>query len=134
MKKNKLIKEYFVSEIIKKPMTTKSDLEFLMNKLGIDVKINWLRDADPSYKGAQIINTGNNIIGGKHWTASYNGMYFDSFGMVLPPKFEEAGYEWYPLQIQGITEGFCGNFSILFLYYAKMGELDQFYNQFTILN
>ena len=31
--KNKLIKHYFVSQIIKKPMTTKSDLEFLAKKL-----------------------------------------------------------------------------------------------------
>ena len=53
--KNKLIKHYFVSQIIKKPMTTKSDLEFLAKKLNLDVKINWLKDVDPNDKSAQII-------------------------------------------------------------------------------
>ena len=125
---NRLAKNYFVSEIIKKPMTTKSDLEFLAKKLNLDVKINWLKDANPNYKGAQIINLGNNIIGGSHWCCTYNGMYFDSFGLVPPEKLDHL--EWVPLQIQNMKFGHCGSYCMLWLYYAKMGELDKFYNLF----
>lgn len=128
LNKTRLVKNYFFSEIIKKPMTTKSDLEFLAKKLNLDVKINWLKDTDPNYKGAQIINLGNPIIGGSHWTGSYNGIYFDPFGMVPPEKLDHL--EYIPLQIQNMKFGGCGNYVILWLYYAKMNEIDKFYNFF----
>jgi hypothetical protein len=132
-KLNNLRKSYSVSEIIKKPMTTRSDLEFLANKMGINpFKIVWLKDADPEYKEAQIINLGNPNIGGSHWTCTYDGKYFDSLGMIPPEKLDHL--EWTPLQIQGITEGFCGNWCMLYLWYAKEGELDKFYNQFENYN
>lgn len=128
--KNKLIKHYFVSQIIKKPMTTKSDLEFLAKKLNLDVKINWLKDVDPNDKSAQIINLGNPTIGGSHWVATYNGMYFDPFGIVPPEKLDHL--EWIPLQIQNQNFGGCGNYCILWLFYAKEGEIDKFYDIFNI--
>ena len=111
-------------------MTTKSDLEFLAKKLNLDVKINWLKDVDPNDKSAQIINLGNPTIGGSHWTAMYNGMYFDPFGIVPPEKLDHL--EWIPLQIQDQNFGGCGNYAVLWLYYAKEGELDQFYNMFNV--
>ena len=128
--KNKLIKHYFVSQIIKKPMTTKSDLEFLAKKLNLDVKINWLKDVDPNDKSAQIINLGNPTIGGSHWVVIYNGMYFDPFGIVPPEKLDHL--EWIPLQIQNQNFGGCGNYCILWLFYAKEGEIDKFYDIFNI--
>lgn len=128
--KNKLIKHYFVSQIIKKPMTTKSDLEFLAKKLNLDVKINWLKDVDPNDKSAQIINLGNPIIGGSHWCAIYNGVYFDPFGIVPPEKLDHL--EWIPLQIQDQNFGGCGNYAVLWLYYAKEGEIDKFYDIFNV--
>jgi hypothetical protein len=131
-KKINISKNYFFSEIIKKSQTTKSDLEFLAKKLNFDVKINWLKDADPNYMGPQIINLGNPTIGGTHWCASYNGVYFDPFGMVPPQKFEDAGYEWVSLPIQNMNYGRCGSYCILWLWYAKENELDQFYNLFQI--
>ena len=132
---NILHRNYRVSDIIKKPMTTKSDLEFLAKKLGIEpLRIEWLKDADPNYKEAQIINLGNPYIGGTHWTCTYDSKYFDSFGLIPPQKFEDAGYEWIPLQKQRASEGFCGNWCILWLYYAKINELDQFYNMFKPVN
>lgn len=128
-----IAKSYFVSEIIKKPMTTRSDLEFLLNKLDINPhRVVWLKDADPNYRHAQVINLGNNTIGGTHWVATYNGVYFDSFGMVPPQKFMDAGYEWYPLPIQDFKYGYCGNYVVLWLYYAKIDEIDKFYNLFNI--
>lgn len=128
--KNKLIKHYFVSQIIKKPMTTKSDLEFLAKKLNLDVKINWLKDVDPNDKSAQIINLGNPTIGGSHWVTTYNGIYFDPFGIVPPEKLDHL--EWIPLQIQNQNFGGCGNYCILWLFYAKEGEIDKFYDIFNI--
>lgn len=126
------MKQYFVSEIIKRPMTTKSDLQFLADKLNLDVNIVWLKDANPNYKGMQIINLGNPSLSGTHWTATYNGVYFDSFGLPSPPQLSHL--EWIPLQIQHVSEGFCGNWCILWLYYAKIGEIDKFYNQFETHN
>lgn len=130
--KNKLIKHYFLSQIIKKPMTTKSDLEFLAKKLNLDVKINWLKDVDPNDKSAQIINLGNPTIGGSHWVAAYNGIYFDPFGIVPPEKLDHL--EWIPLQIQNQNFGGCGNYAVLWLYYAKEGEIDKFYDIFNVSN
>lgn len=132
-KLNNLTRNYRVSDIIKKPMTTKSDLEFLAKKLGIEpLRIEWLKDADPNYKEAQIINLGNPIIGGTHWICTYNDKYFDSFGLIPPEKFKH--YEWIPLQKQNHNYGHCGSYCLLWLYYAKMNELDQFYNMFETLN
>jgi len=133
MVKKKLIKQYFVSEILKKPMTTRSDLEFLLSKLGIEpFRVVWLKDADPNYREAQVINLGNEIIGGSHWTCTYDGVYFDPFGMVSPQKFEDAGYDWVGLPVQDMRYGYCGGYCCLWLYYAKMNEIDQFYNFFKI--
>lgn len=135
-KLNNLHRNFRVSDIIRKPMTTKSDLEFLAKKLNIEpLRIVWLKDADPNYKEAQIINLGNPYgVGGSHWTCTYDGKYYDSFGLVPPTKFEDAEYEWIPLQIQNHNYGYCGNYVILWLYYAKMDELDKFYNLFETLN
>jgi len=130
--KKKLIKSYFVSEILKKPMTTRSDLEFLAKKLNLDVQINWLKDVDVSDKGMQIINLGNPTISGTHWTCTYDGKYFDSFGLIPPEKLDHL--EWIPLQKQNQNYGHCGQYSILWLYYAKEGELYKFYNLFETLN
>ena len=125
--KKKLIKSlsktYFVSEILKKPMTTRSDLEFLAKKLDLDIQINWLKDClDPlKYKGAQIINLGNPNIGGTHWVAIFNGMYFDPFGMIPPSYNNLDKLEWIPLHIQNMNFGHCGSYCILWLYYSKIG-------------
>lgn len=128
--KKKLIKSFSISHILKQSMTTKSDLEFLADKLNLDVKISWLKDADPNYKGMQIINLGSPLIGGTHWVASYNNMYFDPFGLYPPEKF--LNHEWIPLQIQNFNFGQCGSYCMLWLYYAKIGEIDKFYNLFDI--
>ena len=113
-------------------MTTRSDLEFLAKKLNLDVQINWLKDVDVSDKGMQIINLGNPTISGTHWTCTYDGKYFDSFGLIPPEKLDHL--EWIPLQKQNQNYGHCGQYSILWLYYAKEGELDKFYNLFETLN
>lgn len=124
-----LHKTFSINKILKQQMTTRSDLEFMCDKMGLEnVKINWLKDCDPTDTGPQIINLGNPTISGTHWVATYNGKYFDSFGLVPPTKLSHL--EWTPLQIQDIRYGFCGNYCLMWLYYSKIDELDQFYSLF----
>lgn len=128
-KKKSIFKEFNIKKILNQEMTTKSDLEFMADKMGLgNIKISWLKDADELDTGMNIINLGNPSISGTHWVATYNGKYFDSFGLVPPEKLSRL--EWTPLQIQDVRAGFCGNYCLLWLYYAKIGELDQFYNLF----
>ncbi len=130
---SKLVRGYNVRDIVRKEMTTRSDLEFLAKKMGIDgLRVTWLKDADPTFKGPQIINMGSTLIGGTHWVATYNGQYFDSFGLVPPPKLSHLS--WVPLHIQDIKKGYCGNYAMLWLWYAIHDEIDQFYNLFNKYN
>lgn len=134
-KNNKKLHQLTFSSIIRRPMTTKSQLLIVANELNIQpIRICWLKDFDPLYKYAQIINLGNPVISGSHWVCTYENMYFDSFGLVPAPAIEEAGYQYTPLQIQNHNYGHCGSYCILWLYYAKLNELDKFYNLFTTLN
>ncbi len=128
-----IYREFNLGRIVNQPMTTKSELEYVAGRLGIEpLRIVWSRDIDLTYKGPQIINLGNISIGGTHWTATYKDMYFDSFGLIPPQILEDAGYEYVPLQLQKASEGFCGNWCILWLYYAMRSEIDQFYNLFEV--
>jgi len=128
-KTKSIYKEFNFKKILKSEMTSRSDLEFMCDKLGLkNVKISWLKDYDSNYSGPQILNLGNNTIGGTHWVAIDNNFYFDSFGITPPPQLEHLQYT--PLHIQNINFGFCGNYCLLWLYYSKMDELDQFYNLF----
>lgn len=121
------------SHIIRQSMTTKSDLEKILDRFNInDCKISWLEDYDPSYSGPQILNMGNRNIGGTHWVATYQDKYFDSFGLPPPPRL--AHLQWTPLQIQDIDEGHCGQWAALWCYFAKKNELDEFYSEFENLN
>lgn len=130
MKLNKLRDPTF-STIIRQSMTTKSDLEKILNKFKItDCKISWLKDYDPNYRGPQILNMGNPNIGGSHWVGAYNGKYFDSFGIIPPPNLTHL--EWTPLQIQDIDEGRCGQWVVLWIYYVKKNDLPEFYSMFDI--
>lgn len=131
-KKLNISKIYSVSSIIKKPMTTKSDLEFLTKKLGLnDVKICWLKDVDINDNSPQIINLGNPQIGGSHWVCIHKNMYFDPFGLPSPTVLSQ--FERIPLMIQNQRFGHCGSYCVLFLYYSSIDEIDQFYNMFNIL-
>lgn len=126
----KLFRKINISSVINAGETSRGDLEALAKKLNIPVAINWLKDYDKNNKGPQILNMGNPTIGGTHWVATYNGKYFDPFGVVPPSQLQDL--EWIPLQIQSIRSGHCGTYAMLWLYYMMRGEEDQFYNLFTI--
>jgi len=127
----KLFRKLNISSVINAGATDKEQLKLLSKKLGIDnIKINWLKGYDKNYKGPQILNMGNPNIGGSHWCAMYNGKYFDPFG--LPPAPPLQHLEWVPLQIQSVKSGHCGQYCLLWLYYAMKDEEDQFYNSFNV--
>lgn len=125
-----LYKKININSVITSGETSRGELELLAKKLDIPVEINWLQDYDKSNKGPQIINLGNPNIGGTHWVATYDGKYFDSFGLPPPPQLKKL--EWIPLQIQSIKSAHCGQYSLLYLYYVMRGEEDKFYDMFTI--
>lgn len=121
------------SRVIRQSMTTKSDLENILHRFGInDCKISWLENYDPSYQGPQILNMGNTDIGGTHWVATYQDKYFDSFALPPPPNL--AHLQWTPLQFQDIDEGRCGQWCVLWVYYAKKNNLDYFYDEFNVVS
>lgn len=119
-----------IRSILRKSSTTRAELEELLGLLNIPISVDWQSDFDPS-KPYQILNLGNGLIGGTHWVAvdNKNKRYFDSFG-IAPPPIIPKDYEWFPLQIQDMNYGHCGQYTALFLYYSKIGELDKFYNLF----
>ena len=125
------------SEIFKLLQSGISSDKQLINaakRLGFNVKVMWLKDYKKSMIGPIIINLGSSISGGTHWVATIGKHYFDSMGQ-MPPSYESLDEKnWSPLQIQKSSEGYCGAYCILFLYYALRDDIDGFYNLFNVLN
>lgn len=119
-------------KIIKQDMTTKEDLLLLVDKINLKgLKINWVRDYIPDPNIKQILNLGNDIIGGTHWVSTYKNYYFDPFG--LPPANSKlSNLQWVKFHIQDQKRGSCGQYCLLWLYYMSIGEQDKFYNLFCI--
>jgi hypothetical protein len=116
-------------------MTSDKQLFKLADHMGInDLEINWLRDYDPDHRGPQILNLGSSLLGGTHWVATYEDWYFDSLGLP-PPSYKDLDEKQYTsLNIQPSDEGHCGQYSMLWLYYAQKKDLDGFYSMFKTLN
>jgi len=110
-------------------MTSEDELQKLADSINLKVQIIWRKDYNKNSLLSTIINMGSPEIGGSHWVAVYRNKYFDSFGLPPPPKMEHL--EWTPLQIQNVNYGHCGQYALFWLYYAKKGEIDQFYSQFS---
>ena len=118
-----------ISEIIKSSVTSRADLEKLSRNLGLDVTFDWIDNYDKKNK-LNVLNIDSDHIGGSHWVAIYNDdYYFDPLG--LPISRDNLDYLQYTtLPIQDWRHGACGLYSMLFLYYANMNEIDKFYNLF----
>lgn len=133
-KKNKLIISNTLNfnKIINSASSTKEDLLFLCKKLNINPPpdIVWLKDYKPSMDtNGVIINLGNPIFrGGTHWVCVYKNSYFDSFGIHPPPEIKNKMYR--DIQIQDPDDGKCGLYCILFIYFAKKNNLEEFYKLF----
>lgn len=116
-----------IQSLLNKSMTTRDELEKLLELLHIKGNVAWSIDFDAS-QPTQILNIGNGLIGGTHWVAVDNihKRTFDPFG--LPPvPFIPKDYNWVPLDVQNIRYGHCGQFCALWLYYSLRNDIDKFY-------
>lgn len=115
--------------------TTIPDLKEMANKVGLHLNGVFLKDMledEHPRQGAYIINMDSfvdSISNGSHWVAVYlrkdSCLYFDSFAVAPPIEVVEFCKRWKrPIiynnkkEIQAIEEGFCGQFTVLFLKYV----------------
>jgi hypothetical protein len=129
------IYEKNINDLLRSDRTTIEDLYQLGKKMNIpDLRVYWLSDYDKNYQGPQILNLGSSSLDreGTHWVCAYRGNYFDSFGIPPPPALKHL--DWVPLQKQDISEGRCGQWCLMFIWYMNHGELDKFYKTFKTLN
>lgn len=118
-----------ISWIIRQGVTSKADIERLAHRLGLNVVIDWIDNHNPDVK-LQILNIDADHIGGTHWVAVYdNKHYFDPLGLPIAREWLDH-LEYTTIPVQDWRHGGCGTYSLLFLYYANMGEIDRFYNMF----
>lgn len=133
-KKNKLIisTPLNFNKIINSASSSKEDLLYLCDKLNIEPypTITWLKDYDKSMdKDGAIINLGNPLFrGGSHWVCVYKNTYFDSFGLYPPPEVKNKIYQ--DIKIQNPEDGKCGLYCVLFIYFAKKNNIEEFYEIF----
>ena len=119
-----------IQTLLRRSMTTKDQVQQLLDALNIKGNVAWSMDFDMSQPN-QVLNMGNGLIGGTHWVAVDNvhKRYFDPFGLPPVPSIPKD-YDWYPLQIQNIRYGHCGQYCALFLYYSQKNNIAEFYNIF----
>jgi len=124
-----LFKPEKIRDLIKLEETSRDDLLKIAKNLKIDgIEIDWAENYhkySPSIP--LILNIGDNGIG-THWVACYNDRYFDPFG--LAPDLGLEHLQWTPITIQDMRKGWCGQYALLWLYYAIHDKLDQFYSMF----
>lgn len=104
------------------------DLNLKINYVGFAENLKNVKIRDGSY----IINLGDNNIKGTHWTILHikgnDAYYFDSFGVVPEDhliKWLGKNVQYNKKQLQGINKQFCGQWTILAMYYLqkKTGSL-----------
>lgn len=109
--------------------TTGVELQQLARKIGMkDIPIVVLKSElnnVPKNTKNIIINLSSDPLHGTHWVAirqnAKNYAYFDSFGIIYPNEVKQWVKKNKPLyynneEIQHYSEGFCGNYSLLWLY------------------
>lgn len=118
-----------ISTIIRQSVSSREDLETLCQRLGFDVDFCWIDDYEPTMRNA-IVNIDADHIGGSHWCAIYNNeFYFDPLG--LPIARNHLDYLQYTsIQIQDPNHGGCGQYAVLWLWYANNNDMEGFYALF----
>lgn len=121
--------------LLKKPLTNDSELKGLAKKIGLPaIEINWLSDVNDDPNILQIINLGSMLLGGTHFVATYGDHYFDPLGMPPPAVSYLDDKQFTNLNIQRSSQGHCGQWCVLWLYYAYRDELPEFYSMFEAYN
>lgn len=121
-----------VSDLIRLGTTSDIDLKKIAKSLGIpNLRVDWGSAAPKNFeKIPSIFNIGDGY--GSHWIATYGNHYFDSTG--LPPDIQFLNYQWSPIQVQYLKSKFCGQYCLLWLYYAIRDDIPSFYTEFDMLN
>lgn len=107
--------------------TTAEDLIRLANDIGLNDKLYvTLKNKIPPNAKNVILNLSSDAHNGTHWTAlrqtPISFIYFDSFGVTPPESVIQLAKKkgkklYYNLdEYQHINEGFCGEYSLLFLW------------------
>ena len=119
-----------LNRILDSASSSKEDLLFLADKLRLSPTITWQKDYDPvNDANGQIINLGDPLFkSGTHWVCTYGDQYFDSFGLPPPPMIKNKKYS--DIQIQRSSAGKCGLYCMLWMRYAKDGNVKEFYDKF----
>ena len=130
----------------KKDRTTKDDLYEFWDKLAetepslrkhkLVVQWDYKYDKKTMWNSPVVLNLGNPLnLGGTHWVAIYKDKYFDSYGLSPPDIILEAGWkgEHNKRQIQGILNGNCGQYCVLWLSYVLRNKEKDFYDLFHIV-
>ena len=121
-----------VSDLIRLGTTSDIDLRKIAKSLGIpNLRVDWGSAAPKNFEDIpSIFNIGDGV--GTHWIATYGNNYFDPVG--LPPDIQFLNYQWSPIQVQALESKFCGQYCLLWLYYAIRDDIPGFYAEFDMLN
>jgi len=121
-----------VSDLIRLGTTSDIDLKKIAKSLGIpNLRVDWGSNAPKNFEDIpSIFNIGSAF--GSHWVATYGNHYFDSTG--LPPDVQFLNYQWSSIQVQSLKSKFCGQYCLLWLYYAIRDDIPSFYTEFDMLN
>ena len=131
LKNNKLLSDLIgnsVWRIIRNPISSKADLQKLAKQLNLNIEFDWIDNYNPDID-AQILNIDSDHLGGTHWIAIYKDHYFDPLGFpIARDDIMHLQYTYIP--VQDYTEGGCGLYCILFIWYAENDDIEGFYNLF----
>lgn len=115
-------------KILRNPMSSMADLQKLAKRLNLNITFDWI----DNYKrgiDSQILNIDSDHIGGTHWIAIYKDTYFDPIGLpIARDNLNFLQYSYIP--VQDYTQGGCGLYCILFIWYAVRDDIDGFYSLF----
>jgi len=117
-----------------------SDLYDLAKKVGLKDLIVIRKKDFHNYKNSyeNIIINLDDVANGSHWCAvnTKHKIYFDSYNQpppnVIPKDYKQANSQF---EIQSLDSQFCGQISILFLYYLQKNKnpdkgIKEFYSKF----
>lgn len=128
------------SSLAKADRTTKVELyriwdELTDGKMGkLLVEWDYKYNKKTMYDRPVIMNLGNPLqMGGTHWVAIWRNKYSDSYGLPPSEIVIKNGFKgsYNKVQIQGIINGNCGQYALLWLYYIMSGREAEFYSLFT---
>lgn len=103
-----------------------------LDKLVVDWDYRWNKGL---WNKPVVLNLGNPLnVGGTHWIAVWRDKYFDSYGLPPSDILVAKGWKgtWNTHQIQGLTNGRCGQYCLIWLKHMLEDREEDFYKLFNI--